>query len=85
MIKYRDHRGGLDESMATVQEFETREDLLKYISDSWDMFYVKVLDMKIEPYSYDKRIDWDTHIVTVKLPHTGDNYIPVGFTNGTFK
>ena len=63
VFKYRDHRGGLDESMETVQEFESKDDLLKYLVDTYD-FYPdhKIL---IKPYCFDDRIKWDTHIVTI--------------------
>jgi len=78
MIKYRDHRGSLAESMATVQEFEKREGLIKYLKYDMKGFSVpfKAEDLKIEKYMFDERIGWDTFIVTI------ENFGVVGFTNG---
>ena len=68
---YRDHRGSFDDSMRTVQEFESRDDLRKHLEKT----YMEVGTIFIKPYWIDNRIDWDTYIVTV------DNGV-VGFTNG---
>lgn len=51
-------------------------------------------DVRVEPYSYDKRINWDTHIVTVRNKEISsgkwyfgermgpDYFGAVGFTDG---
>lgn len=89
-MKYRDHKGSLSDSMANVQEFETFYDLKEYLEYSWNQYYKEVAEIKIEPYGYDQRIGWDTHIVTVQLKdehgqyeYDGD-FIPVGFMDGNF-
>ena len=58
-MKYRSHRGGLAESMETVVELQPTLDALAV--------YLKVPASRItvEPYSYDKRIGWNTHIVCI--------------------
>lgn len=75
---YRDHHGGLDWSMKTIQEFENREALVKYLQDSLDQFNTKrdCSNITIEPYGFDPRIDWDCHIVHLK------DWGVLGFTNG---
>jgi len=89
-MKYRDHRGSLSDSMETVQEFDTFEDLKEYLEYKWRQMYYVVEQVKIEPYGFDERIDWDTHIVTVQLKDVHGQYeyegkfIPVGWTDGNF-
>ena len=78
MIKYRDHRGSLAESMKTVQEFKTKTDLIKYLRDSLPVQF-RDCYLKIKYYSLDNRINWNTHIVTV------EGLGVVGFTDGDFK
>ncbi len=74
-IKYRDHRGSLDESMKTVQEFETKQDLVKYLKENCVVpFYG--YNLRMDHYCFDKRINWDTYIVTIK------GFGVVGFANG---
>ncbi len=77
MIKYRDHRGSLAESMETVQEFETGEDLVDYLKKD-SSFPVFIHLVEIKHYCFDKRINWETHIVTVK------GFGVMGFTDGKF-
>jgi len=73
MIKYRDHRGGLEASMETAQEFETPKELRKYLEDTYML--PKGTQLKIQHHSFDKRCGWDTHIVIAK------NGV-LGFTDG---
>lgn len=77
-MKFREHRGGLKESMETMVELKDRAALLEYcikaLGDFRFSFPPEALHIK--PYSYDDRIDWDTHIVSI------DGYGVVGFTDG---
>ena len=78
MFRYRDHRGLLSDAMKTVREFETRSDLVKYLQGDIDKFVPGKYDCQkitIEPYGFDERIGWDTHIVHL------DGYGVFGFTN----
>ncbi len=77
-MKFREHRGMLDDSMKTVVEVADREALVSLLQSRLrDGVTFKDEDLKIEPYVYDKRIGWDTYIVTIK------GYGVAGFTNGT--
>jgi len=69
-IKFRHHRGSLSDSMDTVVQVASLQELA-------DILKVEVDTISIKPYGYDKRIDWDTHLVCVN----GD---AVGFTDGYF-
>lgn len=78
-VLFRFHRGSLDDSMKTVVEIDTWEQLEELIEESWQ---VKISAMEIKPYIYDDRIDWETQIVTIKVcaDETCVTY-PVGFLN----
>jgi hypothetical protein len=81
-MKFRAHRGGLAESMATVIEVQTRAELEKYIVDTSAPFERQLRSLIAEnglyvrPYGYDERIGWDTHIVILQ------GYGVLGFTDG---
>ena len=78
-MKFREHRGGLDESMATLVEVPDRAALLEYLrklAEPWPTFPpISSETVHIEPYIWDSRIGWNTHIVTL------DGYGVVGFTD----
>lgn len=75
MFKYRDHRGNLSESMETVQEFETRDDLIDYLKKELP-FPILDFRLSIAEYIYDARINWSTYIVHI------EGFGVVGFTDG---
>jgi len=74
VMLYRPHRGLLEAAMAEVCEVNSLDDI-------WDKHKLTMLgitkDLKISPYGYDKRIDWDTYIVECV------GYGVLGFTNGS--
>lgn len=64
---YREHRGMLTDSMKTVVELESKDDLTKLIHSHYNGCGEDTIgDIKIEWYAFDDRIGWDTHIVTMK-------------------
>jgi hypothetical protein len=79
---YRHHRGSLDDSMATaceVTDFKHLVEIIHKDREGWsDQPEVTPETVRLEPLGYDKRIDWDTYIVTV-------NGNAVGYTNGDLK
>lgn len=74
-FKYRDHKGSLEESLKTVQEFNNRTELVDYLKTNLPEIKFSGEDVSIDPYTYDERLKWDVHVVTI----SGD---AVGFTNG---
>lgn len=77
-MKFRPQRGSLDAAMAEVQEFAGRAELVAHIAERlarWG-FVVTPTMVHVRKYGFDKRIGWDTHIVTV------DGYGVFGFTDG---
>jgi hypothetical protein len=82
-MKFRLQRGGLDESMQTVVEIEpTKQAIANHYNYVLNGNVPMILRLKpylpqdfdVKPYGYDKRIGWDTYIVT-----TSDGV--VGFTD----
>jgi len=68
-IKFREHRGTLDDAMKTVVELDaTLPALAAFLK-------VKPKQLQVKKYVYDDRIGWDTYIVTVDGQ-------AVGFTDG---
>lgn len=84
-LLFRFHRGGLDDSLKTVVEVDSLESLISIISKDWEEWILEPLELdiiKIDPYVYDHRINWDTHIVTVRFKNLEkDSFMPVGFLN----
>jgi hypothetical protein len=78
---FREHRGGLDESMATVVTLNGWDDLVAYVQKELLPFCmdVKPEQIHVKPLCYDQRIGWDTYIVTV------DDYGVFGMTDGPAK
>lgn len=81
MVKFREHRALLAESMATVVEVVDLKDLLERINKDLGRCGAAITEeqLKIEPYGYDNRIGWNTHIVTAA------GYGVFGFTDGPLK
>jgi hypothetical protein len=67
VTRARRHRGGLAESMATVQPCSSLGDLVELINRDFADFGVKVDAgiVHVEPYVFDDRIGWDTYLVSI--------------------
>ena len=77
-MKIRLHRGSLADSMDTVRDIEpTVPAVVAYLREAWGELGgdIEPQDVKVEPYCYDARTGWYTHIVTRKGG-------AVGFTDG---
>jgi hypothetical protein len=79
-IKYRPHRGGLEEAMKEVVEVSSMSDLKVVIYKQWPFDY-NVMEIQCTYYGYDERIDWDTWMILAKFDNKG-NWFPIGYTNG---
>lgn len=76
-ILYREHRGSLEDSMATRQPLDrSRAAITAYINCIYDTLNISADQLVIKPYAHDERIGWDSYIITVE--GTG----VLGFTNG---
>lgn len=78
-MRFREHRGGLSESMKTIIEVADQAALLDHIrklAQPWPTFPpVTPKTVHIKPYGWDGRIGWETYIVTL------DGYGVLGFTD----
>jgi hypothetical protein len=77
-MKFREHKGGLEDSMATVVELKDRDELNWHIAKllaPWDRIVLPTM-IHAEAYGYDPRVDWVTWLITV------DGYGVVGYTDG---
>lgn len=63
---FRFHRTHLDDSMKTVCEFSSYEDLLEYVKDACKHFNKPIEALEFEHCCYDSRIGWDTWYVCTK-------------------
>lgn len=79
MIKFREHRGGLAESLDTTVTIEDRQDLIKHIQllvKPWDIEVVPQ-SIHVQYYGNEQRAaGWNNmHIVTI------DGHGVIGFTD----
>lgn len=79
MIKYREYRGGLQESLDTAREFSTLKDVLQYIQGEWNkqpfksyirLNDIQISDIKISYYCYDDRVKQELYNVIVNIVRT---------------
>lgn len=78
-MKFREHRGGLNESMMTLVELPDRPALVAHVEKLLRPYYFQEVDsrLRVDPYGRDTRIGWENlHIVILK------GYGVVGFTDG---
>lgn len=78
-LLFRLHRGSLDEAMATVIEIESYDHLIAHILLHYSE--LTFIGLQVEPYVFDTRIGWDTHIVRGVLGVDPVICYPVGFLN----
>jgi hypothetical protein len=81
-MKYRSHRGGLDESLETQVEVNGIKELLEHINkDRVDNWMPKVKSIIIEFYVYDHRIPADVYLVSeviYNMEHPDGKHYPIG-------
>ena len=80
-MRYRDHRGSLDESMKTVKEFYTIEELKQHLNKSCNKFGKSVKTIKFMYAGFDERINWHTFYVIQIFEDETDPKI-VGMSDG---
>jgi hypothetical protein len=79
-VLYRPHRGSLDDSMREVVEVNDFPQLVRHLRRGVESWYPKdelptEENTRLEPYGFDKRINWETYLVTVDAKAWG-------YTNG---
>jgi hypothetical protein len=75
-MKFREHRGGLAESMRTCVDLETKEAFLTHMRRVVQPFVENgAFTLAFKPYGYDDRIGWDTVLVVL------EGHCPIGMMN----
>lgn len=74
-MKAREHRGDYAESMATVFEFETKEELIKEINTRMESYF-GADDIGFIHQGLDIRNGWDAYLVSIR------GYGVFGYTSG---
>lgn len=83
-ILFREHRGGLAESMETVVTLPaTKEALLAHVKEIWKDWY-KIMDVEWRQGEFDARTGWDTWLVVAIAPNQAPPFF-VGYMNGPIK
>ena len=83
-MKVRFHKGGLAESMATVFEPKSYEDLVEHIRALYNNINTKTIVCKLYSDAPDTRIGWDkTFIITAKFMGVNGNAFnfPIAFSD----
>lgn len=80
-ILYRDHRGSLDESMATVQEIKDWGQLRMHLKKCWEGWGYEIAEIKINYCCFDPRINWETYYVLMRFRDQKD-FVVAGMSNG---
>ena len=82
-MKYRDHKGGLEESLATTIDVNSSSDIIAHLNLFYNQFGVEVEEIKFEHCGYDHRINWDTYYVLARLNGSAEFRIN-GMSDGVF-
>lgn len=72
IIKYREHRGGLQESLDTAREFSTLKDCLQYVKGTYERIPgipITLKDIEVSYYCYDDRVKQELYAVFLRLEH----------------
>lgn len=76
-MKFREHRGGLIESMKTLVELNTRREFSHHLGKVVRKIVPKeACTIRFVEYGFDTRIGWDTYLVIL------DGQGPIGMLNG---
>jgi len=78
-IKFRTYTGSLVESMKTVVDISSIDELIKHLNK--DTFFGEVEQVKFKHSCFDNRVGWDTYYVLCR--HKGQsNFEVFGMSNG---
>lgn len=75
-MKYRQHKGSLEESIATTCEIDATKHAIASLASNEIGRNVDPASISVTHYGYDSRISWDSYIVEV------EGYGVLGFTDG---
>lgn len=64
-MRYREHRGGLAESLSTTQEFDCVESIMNHVSQCAASNGIKAESVNFKDIGFDHRTGWNTFQVSV--------------------
>ena len=79
-MRYRDHKGGLAESLNTTRNVYSKMELLNYLNEQYYAWSEGITELKFEHVGMDKRIGWSTYYVLIKLQGQ-DNFSVAGMSD----
>jgi len=82
-MKYRDHRGSLSDSMNTMRDVNSIDEIKQHLNEFYNPFGKEVVDIKFEKVGFDDRVNWDTYYVLQKLKGEKEFTI-AGMSDGCF-
>tara|TARA_R110000796_G_scaffold122806_2_gene237142 strand:+ start:132 stop:389 length:258 start_codon:yes stop_codon:yes gene_type:complete len=74
-MRYREHKGGLAESLKTEIKIDSKFELLKHLNKQYNSFNKTISKLKFKHIGIDDRTGWNTYYVLIKLK--GDDYFSV--------
>lgn len=72
IMKYRDHKGGLSESMQTVVEITSIQELAEHIGKVYNLNEGEIENIKFQNCGFDGRTGWNTYYVLFKTKEMND-------------
>lgn len=78
-MKFREHRGGLKESMETERDIKSFDELWELLESIWGDIEL----ISFQHIGMDARINWDTYYVLVKRPQDDESF-PAGMSDSKF-
>lgn len=82
-MKYRDHRGGLKESMETVIEVHNVQEIIDHLNRIYESTGMIVEEVKFGANIFDERTGWDTYYVLQRFKGE-DKFTVAGCSDGCF-
>jgi hypothetical protein len=80
-IKYRDHKGSLSDSIDTIKEVYSVEQIKQHLNKYYKQFEKSVEEIKFEYLGHDDIINWDTYYVFQRLKGETE-FTVAGFSDG---
>lgn len=66
-MRYRDHKGGLTESLNTTKNIYSEDELISHLNKQCTPWGEGITDVKFERVGIEKRMDWGVYYVLIKL------------------
>ena len=80
-MKYRDHKGGLAESLKSTIEVNSIDEIKSHLNKFYNQFGKEVDEIKFQYVGMDERIGWNTYYVLQRLKEE-DTFTVAGMSDG---